>query len=289
MQHHWQHAPFLQTGVAPCHAACYNLGTVLYSHACTLQEELLAGQEQQEAAAAAGAARSSSLGVGSPLAGEASGHGGRGAAERAVQATFAYAAQYIALAYAMQPSKQVYVDSLLAVQRLLPLPHLRAGPLLAVHPDGEGTPDERWVQCWFGLGPDGLAAVRPPAAHAASGGHGGPLAKAPPPIRYDLADVSDARLAADPSLPRGAAFWLGLCSNPRWARRRAAKTAGRGRSRAGRCRGRPRTSASPLTSPPAGPPRCLQGRIPGGSRPGRRGGVGGRAAAAVAPAARRVH
>ncbi|EFN55727.1 hypothetical protein CHLNCDRAFT_134051 [Chlorella variabilis] len=215
--------------------ACYNLGgagvggswaaaqplpacTVLYSHACSLQEELLASQEAAEAAAGGGGQRGgSSMGMGSPVmaaaaaAAAAAGSSGRGAAERAIQATFGHAAQYIALAYAMQPDKQVYGDSLAAVQRLLPLPYLRAGPLLAAHPDTAGGPEERWVACWFGLGLQGMAAVRPPAAYAAHGG----LPAAPPPVAFQLADVADARLAADPSLPVGAAIWLGLGSQPR--------------------------------------------------------------------------
>ncbi|KAI3425968.1 hypothetical protein D9Q98_007936 [Chlorella vulgaris] len=201
--------------------ACYNLGTVLYSHACSLQEALLAGQEEQEAAAAAASSslsgrHSSSLGPGSSAAAAALGSSGRGAAERAIQATFAHAAQYIALAYAMEPGKGVYGDSLAAVQRLLPLPHLRAGCLLAVHPDTECSPSEQWVPCWFGLGLEGLQAARPPAAYAGSAAHSG-MPAAPLPIRYELADVADARLAADPSLPAGAAIWLGLRSSPRGA------------------------------------------------------------------------
>jgi len=113
--------------------------------------------------------------------------------------------------------KQVYSDSLAAVQRLLPLPHLRAGPLWAVRPSTEGTPAEEWVTCWFGLGSDRLSAVRPPAALAGQAGL--PPNAAPPAIGFDLADVADVRLAADPSLPAGGAFWLGLHSNPRWAGR----------------------------------------------------------------------
>jgi len=82
---------------------------VLYSHACSLQEALLASQEAAEMAAAvalasgasSGVQRTSSLGVGSAVAAVAG--GGRAASERAIQATFAHAAQYIVLAYAMQP------------------------------------------------------------------------------------------------------------------------------------------------------------------------------------------
>jgi hypothetical protein len=194
--------------------ACYNMGTVLYAHACALQEALLASQEQAEAAqltaVASGSGRQGSLPLSSPTAG-ARGGGQQLAAERAIQSTFAHAAQYISLAYAMQPGKQVYADSLSAVQRLLPLPWLRSGPLLAVHPQTAGTPGEQWVSCWFALDHNGLQAVRPPTAFA--GQHG--LPSAPLPIGYELGDVADARRVNDPSLPAGAPFWLGLQSKPR--------------------------------------------------------------------------
>ncbi len=221
----------------PIHPPCHDsppccAGTVLYSHACSLQEALLASQEAAEAAAgtASGGQRGAGSSPGTPLAAAATAGGGdRAASERAIQATFAHAAQYIVLAYAMQPGKRVYADSLAAVQRLLPLPFLRSGPLLAVHPGTEGSPREEWVNCWFGLDSVRMAAVRPPAAlaaaaaahhHASSSGSSGAagaahLAAAPPAIALELADVADARLAADPSLPAGAALWVSLHSKPR--------------------------------------------------------------------------
>lgn len=221
----------------PIHSPCHDsrpccAGTVLYSHACSLQEALLASQEAAEAAtgAASGAQRGAGPSPGTPLAAAATAGGGdRAASERAIQATFAHAAQYIVLAYAMQPGKRVYADSLAAVQRLLPLPFLRSGPLLAVRPGTEGSPREEWVNCWFGLDSARMAAVRPPAALAAaaaahppasSSGSSGTagaahLAAAPPAIALELADVADARLAADPSLPAGAALWVSLHSKPR--------------------------------------------------------------------------
>lgn len=60
------------------------------------------------------------------------------AAEQAVRTTFAHAGQYIALAYALQPSKPVYADSLAAVQRLLPLPYLRSGAGRGREEEGRG-------------------------------------------------------------------------------------------------------------------------------------------------------
>ncbi len=76
--------------------AGYNLGTVLYAHACALQEALLASQEQAEAAQQAGAAsgggRPAGAGLSSPTAG-GRGKGQQLASERAIQSTFAHAAQ----------------------------------------------------------------------------------------------------------------------------------------------------------------------------------------------------
>lgn len=76
--------------------AGYNLGTILYAHACALQEALLASQEQAEAAqlaaAASGSGRAGSQPLSSPTAGA---RGGKQqlASERAIQSTFAHAAQ----------------------------------------------------------------------------------------------------------------------------------------------------------------------------------------------------
>lgn len=88
----------LTTWALPAIAAGYNLGTVLYAHACSQQEALLASQEQAEAAQLAAAAggraaerRPASLALGSPTA--ARGSGQQGESERAIQATFAHAAQ----------------------------------------------------------------------------------------------------------------------------------------------------------------------------------------------------
>lgn len=164
--------------------ACYNLGTVLYGHACSLQEALLAGQEAAEAAALAALAARSRAGMPqTPRTPRTPRSTAAVARERAIAATFAHAAQYIALAAAQQPGKQVYSDSLAAVQRLLPLPFLRAGPLMAVHPDTAGTPAERWSPAWFGLDSERLAAARPPAALAGQAAAAGlPLASVPPPI-----------------------------------------------------------------------------------------------------------
>lgn len=136
-------------------------GTVLYAHACALQEELLASHEAAEVRCVLlphPAPRSSvrlaclkaqqrlahnhgfkhrqllliilSLSACRPQAqgaGAAQLSAAQAAAEQSVRSTFAHAGQYIALACVLQPGKPVYADSLAAVQRLLPLPFLRSG------------------------------------------------------------------------------------------------------------------------------------------------------------------
>ena len=57
--------------------------------------------------------------------------------------TFGLAAQYIILAHALQPSKEVYQKSLHVIQPLLPLPHLRAGFLTAADPATAHSCNER--------------------------------------------------------------------------------------------------------------------------------------------------
>lgn len=69
-------------------------------------------------------------------------------AEQAVRATFAHSAQYIALAFVLQPTKGVYCDSMAAVQRLLPLPYLRSGAMqrACIHEHRAEFPGESIVQ-----------------------------------------------------------------------------------------------------------------------------------------------
>ena len=54
------------------------------------------------------------------------------AGEAVAQQLFGLAAQYILLAHALQPGKEVYKKSLHVIRPLLPLPLLRSGPLTAL-------------------------------------------------------------------------------------------------------------------------------------------------------------
>ena len=63
--------------------------------------------------------------------------------EEASERLFRLAAQYIVLAFALQPGKEVYRRSLGVVRELLPRPALRCGTLLAADPATAGTCHER--------------------------------------------------------------------------------------------------------------------------------------------------
>ena len=59
--------------------------------------------------------------------------------DSSVQALFQMAAQYVCLAFALEPFKEVYQRSLSVVRSQLPLPFLRSGYLMLVRPDSIGT------------------------------------------------------------------------------------------------------------------------------------------------------
>lgn len=58
--------------------------------------------------------------------------------DASVQSLFQMAAQYVCLAFALEPFKEVYQRSLDVVRAQLPLPFLRSGYLLSVRPDTIG-------------------------------------------------------------------------------------------------------------------------------------------------------
>lgn len=63
----------------------------------------------------------------------------------------AVAAQYICLAHALQPSKDIYRKSLSVVRQMLPLPFLRAGYLTAPRARSIGSVTETYRRDWFVL------------------------------------------------------------------------------------------------------------------------------------------
>ena len=103
--------------------------------------------------------------------------------------------------------------ALQVVQQLLPLPHLRAGPLLA--PEDvvmTGTPQEKWVRRWFVLDHEGLRANPQRAEKASAGKNQQPQDGRGHKI--PLADIAAVKMCNEPSLPLGAAFWVSLHSKP---------------------------------------------------------------------------
>ncbi|KAL3142190.1 hypothetical protein ABBQ38_002540 [Trebouxia sp. C0009 RCD-2024] len=191
--------------------ACYNLGTVYYAHACSLQGEVQNASAQQEAVSG----------------------GAEPTSEAVLRRTFALAAQYILLSYVLQPAKEVYSKSLQVIKQLLPLPHLRAGRLLAVAADSLGAVPERWLVSMFVLDQAGFRIVAPHDQPAASSqqvaaesqeSHVGEESQKaqqesgsgdeqqPDSYQIGLSDVACVKPCNDPSLPPGYAFWVSLHS-----------------------------------------------------------------------------
>ena len=75
----------------------------------------------------------------------------RQAKDISVRTLLAVAAQYICLAHALQPAKEIYRKSLGVVRQMLPLPFLRAGFLTAPRSRSIGTVTETYRRDWFVL------------------------------------------------------------------------------------------------------------------------------------------
>ncbi|KAG2425640.1 hypothetical protein HXX76_013485 [Chlamydomonas incerta] len=185
---------------------CYNMGTVLYSYACAVQAELAA-----------------QLKAGRLTSQDAETSRERHARETRVRALFTAAAQYICLAAALQPSRDIYRRSLAVVKPMLPLPFLRAGYLTAPVEHTLGGPGETWRREWFVLDHVSLrsaSALESSLSSAASGaglggGGGVPTLKIghavnEVPLVVPLEAIVSVRRCYDPSLPEGEALWLQL-------------------------------------------------------------------------------
>eukprot|EP00877_Chromochloris_zofingiensis_P000186 jgi/Chrzof1/10168/Cz04g31140.t1 len=175
---------------------CYNLGTVFYTFACALQSE--PGQPKD--------ARS------------------RQAREFAVRNLFSVAAQYICLAHALQPTKDIYRKSLSVVRQMLPLPLLRAGYLTAPVSRTIGSVQETYRRDWFVLDHVSLRAashMESSLSAASTGvlssqrlGAQPSAATADDPLVVPLSDIVTVHRCDDPSLPEGEAFWISLGTSP---------------------------------------------------------------------------
>lgn len=186
--------------------ACYNLGTVYYAHACSLQNEVQNPQANQEPS------------------------GSQPVSEAALRRTFSLAAQYILLSYVLQPAKDVYSKSLQVIKQLLPLPHLRAGQLLAIAPDSLDSVPEQWLVSLFVLDQSGFKTVAPQDQPYDQSNQSGALAvqetngdgdaqhaqqadkvndsQQSASYEIELSDIACVKPCNDPSLPPGYAFWV---------------------------------------------------------------------------------
>uniref|UniRef100_A0A061SBL9 PH domain-containing protein n=1 Tax=Tetraselmis sp. GSL018 TaxID=582737 RepID=A0A061SBL9_9CHLO len=189
------------------HRAAYNLGTVYYSHAAALGHHQWPTKD-----------------------------GHSQTVDGAVQTLFQMAAQYVCLAFALEPYKEVYQRSLSVVRAQLPLPYLRTGYLLTIRPDTAGRVQETWVKNWFVLNEISLAEVEAPrieehhalraesllrqlSSSKRSPAHNPqsppeeafqPVPKSAPNLRIPLCNVARVQRCFDPSLPQGGGLWLML-------------------------------------------------------------------------------
>ena len=166
---------------------------------------------------------------GSVLLQEAAAPGVEEVSEAVLRRTFSLAAQYILLSYVLQPAKDVYSKSLQVIKQLLPLPHLRAGRLLAIDPGSLDAVPERWLLSLFVLDQSGLKTVVPddqPAAESSQEANMDSEAQHAQQnlsandrqqgasYQIELSDVACVKPCNDPSLPPGYAFWVSLHSRP---------------------------------------------------------------------------
>lgn len=75
----------------------------------------------------------------------------RASRDLSVRTLLAIAAEYICLAHALQPSKDIYKKSLSVVRQMLPLPFLRAGYFTAPRAKSIGSVTETYRRDWFVL------------------------------------------------------------------------------------------------------------------------------------------
>ncbi|KAH7623818.1 hypothetical protein Ndes2526B_g01065 [Nannochloris sp. 'desiccata'] len=176
---------------------CYNLGTVLYSHACHMADQLLGIGTSPSTLANTSNTSTAATTVNNQDQHHAS-------KEKKVRSSFAHAASYIMLACVLQPGVKIYEDSVLAVQRLLPLPYIRTGLLLVAAPGTASSPEENWIPAWFALDGHTLLSIRPPPAEA------GRIQGLIPRIAVEVHDVGSVNICRDPSLPRGWPIFIGI-------------------------------------------------------------------------------
>eukprot|EP00879_Flechtneria_rotunda_P021099 GHRR01022228.1.p1 GENE.GHRR01022228.1~~GHRR01022228.1.p1 ORF type:complete len:452 (+),score=168.60 GHRR01022228.1:388-1743(+) len=184
---------------------CYNLGTVFYTFAMALQNTSDNSASRQS-------------------------H------DHSVRTLLAVAAQYICLAHALQPSKDIYRKSLSVVRQMLPLPFLRAGYLTAPRATSLGSVTETYRRGWFVLDHKSLRQASsmetslstaaagvlttqqrgPAGSPAVAAGAAGSQAAAAEnePLVLPLDQLLAVRSCAEPSLPEGGGIWISTQAIP---------------------------------------------------------------------------
>lgn len=173
---------------------CYNLGTVFYTYACTLQTEMAAHVK------------------GAPGVGDNMAPRSRSEWDASVRRLFSIAALYICLSYALQPTKDIYRKGVSVVRNMLPLPFLRAGHLTAPRASSLAHVEEAWRRDWFVLDHASLRSASPMESSLSTIGHSrvrrSNAEDEGEPLVVPLTELLAVRCVSDPSLPEGAAFWV---------------------------------------------------------------------------------
>ncbi|GMH38506.1 hypothetical protein BSKO_06390 [Bryopsis sp. KO-2023] len=183
---------------------CYNLGTIFYSHACILRTQLQKSQPNEYQSSEGALLPIFSLLV-----------GGEKATSEAVDIMMRTAAQYIVLAYALQPAKEVYQQSLRVVQNMhtLPKPYLAAGYLKAPSLSTRNDTSKTWEKLLFVLDHT-IMRSNPSTQHAGRGGVQETTETSNETYNIPLSDIVSAVRCVELSLPEGEAFWLQTKTTP---------------------------------------------------------------------------
>ena len=138
-----------------------------------------------------------------------------------------YAATYVALASALQPSKSTYKQAFSILQRLLPAGAVMSGRLLTSH---RSSHLHSWRSDTFLLTFTSLVTLPETSSQPRKGGYAagltpgvaaGPLTLPAVPLVtqtdglvVNISDVSQVLPCMDPTLPEGHSFWVCLHSRP---------------------------------------------------------------------------
>eukprot|EP00890_Picochlorum_soloecismus_P004132 jgi/Picsp_1/471/NSC_00469-R1_tetratricopeptide repeat domain-containing protein len=123
-----------------------------------------------------------------------------------------HAAQYIALAYALNPKNYIFEKSLVSVRHFLPLPYVRYG---TVHVLLESEGREEWTEIGLALNTRFLQSVQITWI-GAEGGRSISKIHANGGIEVDLINISSVHLVCDPLIPKRG---YGICISTKQSKR----------------------------------------------------------------------